>query len=171
MVVIAMTQILMIFNVSALQVSIDGIATSFNAPATIVGTAIVTYSLVVAGFIMLGARASQILGARRVFRAMILLFAAAMTLMAFSPGPAAMITAEAMAGAAAAALVPTLVILVADNYRGSQQEEALGWLGGANAMGIVLAFLIAGALSTWVGWRYTFGFLVLLAAIIYRLSR
>jgi predicted MFS family arabinose efflux permease len=37
-------------------------------------------------------------------------------------------------------------------------------------MGIVLAFLIAGALSTWVGWRYTFGLLVILAAIIYKLS-
>jgi predicted MFS family arabinose efflux permease len=61
-------------------------------------------------------------------------------------------------------------VLVADNYRGSQQEKALGWLGGAQAMGIVLAFLIAGALSTWIGWRYTFGFLVLLAAVIYQLS-
>ncbi|HEX7287700.1 MAG TPA: MFS transporter, partial [Candidatus Angelobacter sp.] len=64
----------------------------------------------------------------------------------------------------------SLVVLVADNYRGSQQEKALGWLGGAQAMGIVLAFLIAGVLSTWIGWRYTFGFLVLLAAGIFHLS-
>jgi MFS family permease len=37
-------------------------------------------------------------------------------------------------------------------------------------MGIVLAFLVAGALSTWIGWRYTFGSLVLLAAGIFQLS-
>src|SRR5215470_17670050 len=86
MVVIAMAQILMIFNVSSLQVSIEGIVTSFNAPATVVGTAIVTYSLVVAGFIMLGARLGQILGSRRIFRMMVLLFGAAMMLMAVSPG-------------------------------------------------------------------------------------
>jgi len=170
MVVIAMAQILMIFNVSSLQVSIEGIVTSFNAPATVVGTAIVTYSLVVAGFIMLGARLGQILGSRRIFRMMVLLFGAAMMLMAVSPGAKTMIIAQAMAGAAAAALVPTLVVLVADNYRGSQQEEALGWLGGAQAMGIVLAFLIAGALSTWLGWRYTFVLLVLFSATIYKLS-
>jgi MFS family permease len=170
MVVIAMAQILMVFNISSLQVSIEGIVSSFRTPATTVGTAIVTYSLVVAGFIMLGARAGQMFGSRRVFRVMILLFGAAMALMAFSPGATTMILAQVLAGAAAAALVPTLVVLVADNYRGSQQEKALGWLGGAQAMGIVLAFLIAGALSTWIGWRYTFGFLVLLAAVIYQLS-
>jgi MFS family permease len=170
MVVIAMAQILMVFNISSLQVSIEGIVSSFRTPATTVGTAIVTYSLVVAGFIMLGARAGQMFGSRRVFRVMILLFGAAMALMALSPGATTMILAQVLAGAAAAALVPTLVVLVADNYRGSQQEKALGWLGGAQAMGIVLAFLIAGALSTWIGWRYTFGFLVLLAAVIYQLS-
>jgi MFS family permease len=170
MVIIAIAQILMVFNISSLQVSIEGIVSSFNTPATTIGTAIVAYSLVVAGLIMLGARMGQSFGSRRVFRAMILLFGAAMLVMTFSRGAITMIIAQVMAGAAAAALVPTLVVLVADNYRGRQQEKALGWLGGAQAMGIVLAFLIAGALSTWIGWRYTFAFLVLLAAVIYMLS-
>lgn len=170
MVVIAMAQVLMIFNVSTLQVSIEGIISSFNTAATTVGTAIVTYSLVVAGLIMLGARIGEMYGSQRVFRAMVALFGAAMALMALSPGAVTMIIAQAVAGAAAAALVPTLVVLVADNYRGGQQEKALGWLGGAMPMGIVLAFLVAGALSTWIGWRFTFGLLVLLAATIYVLS-
>lgn len=170
MVVIAMAQILMVFNVSSLQVSMEGIVSSFNTPATTIGTAIVTYSLVVAGFIMLGAKAGQMFGSRRVFRTMVLLFGAAMAIMAASRGVTLMIIAQALAGASAAALVPSLVVLIADNYRGSQQEKALGWLGGAQAMGIVLAFLIAGTLSTFVGWRYTYGFLVLLAAATYKLS-
>ena len=42
MVVIAMSQILMVFNVSSMQVSIDGIVSSFNVPATTVATAFVT---------------------------------------------------------------------------------------------------------------------------------
>ncbi len=170
MVIIAMAQILMVFNVSSLQVSIDGIVASFNTPATTIGTAIVTYSLVVAGFIMLGARVGQIYGSRRVFRTAVALFGVAMLMVAFSRGPAMLVAAQALAGAAAAAWVPTLVVLVANNYRGARQEKALGWLGGAQAMGIVLAFLIAGGLSTWLGWRYTFGFLALLAAAIYKLS-
>jgi MFS family permease len=170
MVVIAMAQILMIFNVSSLQVSIDGIVSTFSVPATAVATAIVTYSLVVAGLIMLGARIGQIFGSRRTFRAMVLLFGVAMLAMVFSSGKVMLILAQVLAGIAAASLVPTLVVLIAENYKGSQQEKALGWLGGAQAMGIVLAFLIAGAVSTWIGWRYTFGFLALLAAFIFKLG-
>lgn len=170
MIVIAMAQIMMIFNVSTLQVSIDGIASSFNTSATTVGTAIVTYALVVAGFILVGARVAQIFGSRRVFRMMVLLFGAGMAIMALSPGVVTMIVAQVVAGAAAAALVPTLVVLVADNYQGHQKEKALGWLGGAPAMGIVLAFLIAGSLATWVGWRFMFALLVAFAAGVYKLS-
>ncbi len=170
MVIIAMAQILLIFNVSTLQVSIEGIVSSFNAPATAVGTAIVTYSLVVAGFIMLGAKLGRSFGSRRVFRTMVVLFGAAMMLMTLSRGIVTVIFAQIIAGAAAAALVPALVVLVTDNYKGDQQKKALGWLAGALPLGIVLAFLIAGSLSTWLGWRYTFGFLVMLSAVIYMLS-
>src|SRR5690606_10321614 len=164
MLVVAMAQVLMVFNGSTLQVSIDGIATTFNAPATAVGTAIVTYSLVCAGLILVGARVAQMLGSRRVFRVSVGSFGLAMGLMAFAPGVGTMLIAQIIAGASAAALVPSLVVMIADHYRGVQKAKALGWLGGAQAMGIVLAFLIAGFLATRFGWRITFGMLVLLAA-------
>ncbi len=170
MIVIAMAQIMMIFNVSTLQVSIDGIASSLDISATTVGTAIVTYALVVAGLILLGARVAQLYGSRRVFRASVVLFGAGMAIMALSPGVITMIVAQVIAGTAAAALVPTLVVLIADNYKGNQQQKALGWLGGAPAMGIVLAFLIAGSLATWVGWRFMFALLVALSAGVYKLG-
>src|SRR5262245_39234526 len=80
--VIILAQILIIFNVTTLQVSIDGIASSFNQPATIVGTAIVTYSLMVAGLIMVGARVAEMYGSRRIFRAMVVVFGGAMAMMA-----------------------------------------------------------------------------------------
>lgn len=160
----------MVFNVSTLQVSIDGIASSFNGPATTVGTAIVTYSLVVAGLIMLGARVAQVFGSRVVFRLAVALFGAAMAGMALSRGVTSMLIAQVIAGIAAAGLVPALVIMVADHYTGHQRAKALGWLGGAQALGIVLAFLIAGYVATTVGWRFTFGGLVLVAAAVFFLS-
>src|SRR6185312_7230172 len=70
----------------------------------------------------------------------------------------------------AAALVPTLVVLVADNYRGEQQVKAIALLGAAQAMGIVLALIIAGSLATLIGWRVTFALLVALSAAIFLLS-
>src|SRR5690606_16058878 len=159
MLTIGLAQMLMVFNVSTLQVSIDGIASSFDAPATTVGTAIVTYSLVVAGLIMLGARIAQVIGSRRVFRLAVALLGAAM-----------MLVAQVVAGLAAAGLVPALVVMIADHYTGHQRAKALAWLGGAQALGIVLAFLIAGYLATAVGWRFTFGGLVAVAALVYVLA-
>ena len=170
MLTIALAQMLMVFNVSTLQVSIDGIASSFNAPATTIGTAIVTYSLVVAGLIMLGARVAQVLGSRRVFRLSVAVFGSAMAVMAASRNVAMMLVAQVVAGLAAAGLVPALVVMIADHYSGHQRAKALAWLGGAQALGIVLAFLIAGFLATAVGWRFTFGGLVAVAGLIYLLS-
>jgi len=167
---IALAQMLMVFNVSTLQVSIDGIASSFDAPATTVGTAIVTYSLVVAGLIMLGARIAQVIGSRRVFRLAVALLGAAMAVMALARNVPMMLVAQVVAGLAAAGLVPALVVMIADHYTGHQRAKALAWLGGAQALGIVLAFLIAGYLATAVGWRFTFGGLVAVAALVYVLA-
>jgi MFS family permease len=170
MVIIMAGQILMIFNISTMQVAVDAIATTFRTSATSVGTAIVTYSLVCAGLILLGARVVQKFGSRRVFRAGVLAFGAAMAVMAASIDVWMVLLAQVMAGLMAAALVPTLVVLVAENYRNRQQEQALGWLGASPAMAIILAFLIAGALTTFVGWRAMYGLLVAFAAGIWMLS-
>src|SRR5690606_36554199 len=109
-------------------------------------------------------------GARRVFRATVLLFGAAMAMMGLARGELTMLGSQVVAGLAAAALVPSLVVLIAANYRGERQAKALGWLGGAQAMGVVLAFLVAGSLAAWPGWRFTFGLLALLALAIYKLA-
>jgi len=169
-VIIMAGQILMIFNISTLQVSIESIASTLNTSATSVGTAIVTYALVVAGFILLGARIVQKFGSRYVFRLAVLGFGAGMAIMAVSFNVLIMILGQIVAGLAAAALVPTLVVLVSDNYKARQQEQALGLLGAAPAMGTILAFLIAGTLATFVGWRVMFGLLVALAIGIWKLG-
>jgi MFS family permease len=135
MIVIALAQILMSFNINVLRVSVGGIVASFNTSPTTVGTAIVIHSLVVAGLVMLGAKIGVLFGARTVFQAMVVLFGGAMTIMALSPHATMMIVAQAVAGAASAALVPTLVVLIAANYRGRHQAQALGWLGASEAMG------------------------------------
>ena len=59
------------------------------------------YSLAVAGLVMLGAKLCQRFGALRVFRAVVLIFGAAMVLMTFSPTATVMIAAQGLAGAAA----------------------------------------------------------------------
>jgi MFS family permease len=170
MIVIAMGQALMSFNVAALPVSMGGMVASFNTPPTTVGTAIVMYSLGVSGFIMLGAKLGQRFGSKFFFQAAVAMFLAAMVIMVTSPNAPVMLAAQGLAGLAGAALVPTLVALIAAHYRGEQQAEALGWLGSARAMAGVLAFLIIGTLERFVSWRVAFGLLIVHAAAILLLS-
>src|ERR1700758_3686632 len=85
MIVIAMAQILMSFNINSLRVSMAGIGASFGTPPTMVGSAIVTHSLFIAGFVMVGAKVGELYGPTSVFRATVALFGVAMAIMAASP--------------------------------------------------------------------------------------
>jgi MFS family permease len=170
MAVIMLAQIQMSFNVTALPVSIGSIVEDFGTPATTIGTALVVYSLCVAAFVMLGAKFGKVIGERLIFQLTVLIHGAAMLLMALSVSTGVMIGAQAIAGLAAACLVPSLVVLVAANYRGRQQAQCLGLLAGTPAIASVLAFVIAGFLGTALTWRYSFAFLTVLSALVLLLS-
>jgi MFS family permease len=110
------------------DVSMGGMVQSFRMPPTTVGTAIVLYSLGVSGFIMVGAKLGQRFGSKAFFRATVGLFGAAMVLMTISWTAGTMLAAQGLAGLACAALVPTLVVLIASPYQGKQQAQV--WIGG-----------------------------------------
>ena len=128
-----LAQILMSYNVSALPVSLGGMVDDFGVPPTDVSTAIVTYGLVVAALVMVGAKIGQRVGWIIVFRVVVAMFAVSAITMIISPPIGWVIFAQALAGASAAIIVPSLVALIAENYRGTQQATAIGSLGSARA--------------------------------------
>ncbi|MGX9429106.1 MULTISPECIES: MFS transporter [Bradyrhizobium] len=170
MIAIALGQMIMSFNVASLPVAMGGMVKSFGVPPTTVATGIVAYSMLVAGFVMLGAKLAQRYGALQVFRAAVVLFFISQVMMTFSPTAVVMITAQALCGAAGAVIVPSLVALIAENYTGRQQATAVGALGSARAAAGVLAFIIGGVLGTYIGWRPVFGILIAVSAIVFFLS-
>jgi predicted MFS family arabinose efflux permease len=170
MIAIALAQIIMSFNVAALPVSLGGMVESFGVPPTTVATGIVVYGMLVAGLVMLGAKLLQRFGPSRVFRIAVVVFCASQVLMTLSPTANLMITAQGLIGASAAVIVPALVALIAENYRGQQQATAVGALGSARAAAGVLAFIIGGILGTYIGWRPVFGILIAVSAIVFLLS-
>lgn len=165
-----LAQVLMSFNVAALPVSLGGMVEEFGVPPTTVSTAIVTYGLVVAALVMVGAKLGQRFGWVLVFRIVVALFGIAELMMVLAPSIGWVIAAQAFAGASAAIIVPSLVALIAENYHGPQQATAIGSLGSARAISGVSAFFIGGALGTLVGWRPVFVILLVLAAVVFALS-
>ena len=170
LVIIVLAQLQMGINVNALPVSLGPIIEDINAPATSVATALVLYSLFVAAFVMLGAKIGKMFGERLVFQISVLAHGGAMALMAMSTSAQAMNTAQAVAGIAAAVLVPTLVVLIAANYRERQQEQALGILAGIPAVASGLTFVVAGFIATALNWRVSFWLIVAISLAVFILS-
>lgn len=171
MIALFLAQVLMSFNVAALPVSIGGMVDDFDVPPTDVSTAIVMYGLFVAALIMVGAKIGQRFGWVRTFRVVVVTFGIAEVLMVTAPSVTWVIVAQAVAGASAAIIVPSLVALIAENYHGDQQATAIGSLGSARAISGVTAFFLGGALGTLVGWRPVFAILIGVAAVVLVLSK
>jgi MFS family permease len=168
--VIVLAQLQMAINVSVLPVSLGPMSEDLHAPATATATALLIYSLFVAAFVMLGAKVGKLLGERRVFQVGLIVHGGAMVLMATATDARTMNVAQAIAGLAAAAVVPTLVVLIAATYRGRQQETSLGVLAGIPAVASAITFVVAGFLATALSWRYSYWLIVALAVAVLVLS-
>ena len=165
-----LAQVLMSFNVAALPISLGGMVADFGVPPTTASTTIVVYGLAVAALVMTGAKLGQRVGWVLIFRIVVVLFAGSSLLMIFSQSIGWAISGQVLAGASAAIIVPALVALIAENYRGDQQATAVGSLGSARAFSGVSAFLIGGTLGTLVGWRPIFFITLGLAVAVFLLS-
>src|SRR5262245_6954714 len=170
LIIIVLAQLQMAINVLALPVSLGPISEDLDAPATSAATALLIYSLFVAAFVMLGAKIGKLFGERRVFQVGVVVHGMAMALMATSTTAGTMNTAQAIAGVAAAAVVPTLVVLIAGSHDGRQQETALGVLAGIPAVASAITFVVAGYLATALSWRYSYWLIVVMAVVVLVLS-
>jgi predicted MFS family arabinose efflux permease len=170
MISLFLAQVLMSFNVAALPISLGGMVSEFGVPPTVASTTIVMYGLAVAALVMTGAKLGQRVGWVLIFRVVIGLFAGSSVLMFFAPSIGWAIAGQAFAGAAAAIIVPSIVALIAENYRGAQQATAIGAIGSARAISGVTAFLIGGTLGTLVGWRPMFIIVFVIAALVFGFS-
>lgn len=168
--IIVLAQLQMGININALPVSLGPIIEDMNAPATSVATALVIYSLFVAAFVMLGAKVGKLFGERLVFQVSALIHGGAMALMAVSASADTMNIAQAIAGIAAAALVPTLVVLIAANYRDQQQAQAVGILAAIPAVASGLTFVVAGFIATLLSWRVSFWLIFVISLAVFVLS-
>jgi MFS family permease len=165
--IVASAQVLLVFNIATLKISIEGIIDAFETGSGMVKTAIVMYSLMVAASILASTRLVLIFGARRIFRSSLALFGIAMALMAWTPHASVLVVAQMTAGGAAAVLMPASVRLIAGHYPEEQRALALGRLSATRSLSLAPAFLIAGAIATWNNWRITFVLLLFMAGTVY----
>jgi MFS family permease len=168
MLIVMLAQIQISFN--AWNVSITGITQDLSIPPTAVGTALTTGTFAMASFVLLGAKVGAKIGVRRAFQIGLVVPALAAALIAVAQNGTMLIVAQAMSGASFALSVPALTVMVAANYHGRQQAQAIGFLASAIPLAQVISLLIAGAFASTIGWRWSFALVAAMGGLNFLLS-
>jgi EmrB/QacA subfamily drug resistance transporter len=115
------------------------------------------YALTFAGLLLLGGRAADLLGRRRMFVVGVLFFTVASLLCGLAWSPAALIAARAIQGVGAAIMTPTALSIISTTFaEGSERNKALGIWSMMGATGATAAWLIGGPLVEGPGWEWIF---------------
>jgi EmrB/QacA subfamily drug resistance transporter len=129
------------------------------------------YALTFAGLLLLGGRAADLLGRRRVFMVGLLSFTLASLLCGLAWSAAALIGARVFQGVGAAIMTPTALSIISTTFEeGSERNKALGIWGMMGAFGATAAWLIGGLLVEGPGWEWIFFMNVPLGLIALALS-
>jgi EmrB/QacA subfamily drug resistance transporter len=115
------------------------------------------YAVTFAGLLLLGGRAADLLGRRRVFMAGVAVFTTASLLCGLAWSPAALIAARALQGVGAAIMTPTALSIVSTTFpEGAERNKALGIWGMMGGIGATAGWLIGGPLVEGPGWEWIF---------------
>jgi EmrB/QacA subfamily drug resistance transporter len=129
------------------------------------------YLLSFGGLLLLGGRAADLLGRRRMFVAGTALFALASLGAGLAGSTTALLAARAVQGVAAAIMTPTALSIVMTTFpEGAERNKALGIWGSTGAIGGTAAWLIGGPVTDGLGWEWIFFINVPVAAVVAALA-
>jgi EmrB/QacA subfamily drug resistance transporter len=115
------------------------------------------YALAFGGLLLLGGRAADLLGRRRLFMTGVLCFTAASLMCGVAWSPAALLAARVVQGVGAAIMTPTALSIISTTFpEGPERNTALGIWGALGGIGATAAWLIGGPLVDGPGWQWIF---------------
>jgi EmrB/QacA subfamily drug resistance transporter len=133
---------------------------------------VTAYALAFGGFLLLGGRAADLLGRRRMFMAGLALFTAASLGCALATTSAFLIIMRGVQGLGAAAVLPAALSIVMNMFpEGAERNKALGIWGAIGASGATVGVLVGGALTRYAGWPYIFYLNVAVGGVALLLAR
>jgi EmrB/QacA subfamily drug resistance transporter len=157
LVLVCLAQYMVILDVSIVNVALPAIHDDLGFSAAGLQWVVNAYTLTFAGFLMLGGRASDLLGRRRVFLGGTALFVLASLSCAAAGSQAVMLGARALQGLGAAIISPASLSIIATSFdEGRDRNRALGVWGAMAGLGGSSGVLLGGALTQGVGWPAIF---------------
>jgi EmrB/QacA subfamily drug resistance transporter len=155
LVVIAAAQLMVVLDATIVNVALPHIQHALGFSGAGLEWVVNAYALTFGGFLLLGGRAGDILGRRRVFIAGIILFSVASLLGGFATSQAWLLSARALQGIGGAIVAPTALSLITTTFdEGPPRNRAMGVYAAMSIGGAAVGLLAGGVLTSYASWRW-----------------
>ncbi len=153
--VIAASQLMVVLDATIVNIALPHIQSALHFSTTSLSWVLNAYTLTFGGLLLLGGRAGDILGRRRVFIFGILLFSLASLLGGLATSSGWLLAARALQGVGGAIASPTALALITTNFaEGRERNRALGVFAAVSVSGAAIGLLAGGILTEWLSWRW-----------------
>src|SRR4051794_2049051 len=154
---LSLAQLMVVVDISAVNVALPDLAKDLGIGQGDLEWTITSYSLLFGSLLLLGGRAADLLGRRRMFFTGLALFTGASLAVALAPSAGALYAGRAVQGVGAALLSPAALSLVTTAFTDARERAiALGVWGAIAGAGAAVGVLFGGLLTDWVDWRAIF---------------
>jgi EmrB/QacA subfamily drug resistance transporter len=146
-----------ILDVSIVNVALPSIAKDLHFAPNNLQWVITAYTLTFGGFLLLGGRAADLFGRRRIFITAVFFFALMSLFCGLAQSEGQLIVARACQGLAAAFMSPAALSIVITSFKeGKERNTAMGVWAGVAAGGAAVGVLLGGILTQYLNWRWNF---------------
>ena len=154
---LAMTQFVVVLDAAIVNVALPSIGTALDFSQQNLQWVVNAYVLTFGGFLLLGGRAADLLGRRRMFIVGLVVFALASLAGGLAQSDTQLIVARAVQGLGGAILAPAALSIVAATFiEGAERNKAMGVWGAVAGSGGAAGVLLGGVLTEWLGWEWVF---------------
>jgi len=163
---------MVVLDIAIVNVALPKIGVDLNMTQESTSWIIIAYSLTFGGFLLLGGRAADLLGRRRVFMFGTALFGIASLTCALATSQTMIVSARAFQGLGAAVITPSALSIVSTTFtEGAERNKALGIWGAVGGSGAAVGVLMGGILTKFFGWSAIFYVNVPVAIVVLFLVR
>ena len=156
LILLAVAQFMVILDITVVNVALPSIGRALDFAPADLQWVVTAYVLFTGGFLLLGGRAADLFGRRRMFLAGLVIFTAASLASGLAGSPEALVASRAAQGLGAALLSPAALSIITTTYSGAQRTTALGVWGAIGGAGAAAGVLFGGMLTTWLSWEWVF---------------
>jgi EmrB/QacA subfamily drug resistance transporter len=155
--VVATAFFMTILDVSIVNVALPSIASSLHFTRENLQWVITAYAIAFGGFLLLGGRAADLLGRRRVFFVGVVVFTIASLVCGLAQSEGMLIASRAVQGLGGAIISPAALSIVMTSFEeGPERNKALGIWGALGGSGAAVGVLAGGVLTKYLGWEWIF---------------